>query len=449
MGKIIILFLICMFQILRSIHNNLKGIKIKYLFVSFFIISIPLQVHIPLYSLKINSFSGTLGNKIHLYLPVALSLTLLLIKGKQNFNLGIKNQPWIFYFFFLVLISLGNPYNVSKSATFIFVLFFLSHLLLFELMFKFYTKKEIIRGILDGLLILSLAQFILAICYPLLSITSVTNFIHSIGADGATRMNTRPGAIGTFVHPGNLALYLIISSSIFLAAYLSFKGKRIYFLMLIINTITLFLTFSRTSYLVYIIDLSVVLITFKYARKRFFSMANTLKYFIPVTLIILWIVLYSPISEIFLKKDSLEQVSNRLIHFYMAYNAFQTSPIIGVGLNSHIELFTSQLSLSNALTSDKFFTSNPIHNIHLIILIESGLIGLMGWIIFIYRGYSTSKLFISKGKNTFNNLAFVGVLTAIIGYGFTGWAPLSEGILPFVFLIAFCSFKFNHWSKTF
>ena len=241
-----------------------------------------------------------------------------------------------------------------------------------------------------------------------------------------------------------MSLFIIITSSIFLAAYLKGYKKTLFKYLVLINTITLYLTFSRTSYLVYIFDLFLVFVVYKNAKKSLFTLRNVIKFFVPLTVFLVWLVFYSPLSESFLKGDSNDQIDNRFIHFFMALNAFELSPIIGVGLNTHVELFTKQSSLSNAITLDDFFTTNPIHNIHLIVLTETGLIGLLLWFFFIFKSYSKSKENLLKGKNEILNLSFIGTLTAFISYGLTGWAPFSQGILPFFLLISFFATKFNN-----
>lgn len=445
MNKIVVLFLIIAVQLFRAFHKSALSSNSKHLYVSLFVISIPFQIYIPIHDIGLGTIGGALGNKIYLMFPFLLYLIFsIVVKKRKIIKSNDKYDNWVLLVLLMILITFLNPYNNTKMASLVFAIFFISHILLFNLFYRRLSQSQIIKGILDGLIVLSIVQFILAICYPVLNIVSVTNFIHSTGTEAATRMDTRPGAIGTFVHPGNLSLFIIITSSIFLAAYLKGYKKTLFKYLVLINTITLYLTFSRTSYLVYIFDLFLVFVVYKNAKKSLFTLRNVIKFVVPLTVFLVWLVFYSPLSESFLKGDSNDQIDNRFIHFFMALNAFELSPIIGVGLNTHVELFTKQSSLSNAITLDDFFTTNPIHNIHLIVLTETGLIGLLLWFFFIFKSYSKSKENLLKGKNEILNLSFIGTLTAFISYGLTGWAPFSQGILPFFLLISFFATKFNN-----
>jgi O-antigen ligase len=272
----------------------------------------------------------------------------------------------------------------------------------------------------------------------------VTTLFHKFGIEGATRFGTRVGAIGTFVHPGNLGLFLIFASCFFFVAYLKNYKKSVFKYMLMISTFTLFLTYSRTSYLALVLSLFLVYLVNKNAHRRILTISNTFKYLLPLVIFLTWLIFMSPLSEDFLKSDSGNQIDNRLVHYFMAYNALSESPLFGIGFNTHVDLFMNKLSLSNSITLDNFFLSNPIHNIHLIILVETGVFGFILWLVFLAISFKKSKEQIKKKENEFINLGFIGVLFGFIFYGLTGWAPLSQGILPFFLLFTFFTYRFNN-----
>ena len=129
----------------------------------------------------------------------------------------------------------------------------------------------------------------------------------------------------------------------------------------------------------------------------------------------------------------------RMVHFTMAFYSFKVSPIIGVGLNAHLEYFSRNFSMFKEIPEiDEFFLNNPIHNIHLIILVETGIIGFFLWIALIVSNFRASLASLSNNKNQVLSLTLIGFILTYVIYGSTGWAPFSPSILPiFLFMIFF------------
>jgi O-antigen ligase len=426
----------------RRVRNSKRDGR--FLLVSFFLISVPFQLHYPLLEINCHNMIGTLGNKIYFYFPLLLCLFIVF-----NFNKLVAVRR-VFYlkglFLALMLIitlSLINPLNSCFKGVFVFAIFIFSHALLFKQFVKYIPSEQIVKGLFDGLLVLSIVQFLLALCFPLLGIIEVTSFFHISVTESATRFGNRAGAIGTFVHPGNLSLFLLMACNFFLTTFFLNYKRRYSLVLLLINIFSLYLTYSRTSYLAIVISLFIVFFIYRHSRVSFLSFKFFLRYFVPISISVIWLVYLSPISETFLEDDSSDQLNNRMIHYYMAINAFEKSPLLGVGLNSHVNLFSGDLTLSNVVTNDDFFSSNPIHNIHLIVLIETGVIGFLLWVIFVIYGFVKAKRLFSRGKSQIWNLSYVGVLIGYIFYGITGWAPFSVGILPFFLFFTYFTYVNN------
>jgi O-antigen ligase len=278
---------------------------------------------------------------------------------------------------------------------------------------------------------LCIAQFFLAICFPLLGIVEVTTIFHKSAAESATRMGTRVGAVGVFVHPGNVALFTTIVSTFFLGCYLTNYKKKLSLIVLLLNVITLFLTYSRTAYLVFLIDMALVYYISTNARKPIFTIRNIIKFILPLSLALIYMVFFSPLSDTFLESDANEMFDARMMHWFMGFQIFNTSPLIGVGINAHLEYMFTNFNLFGGKVIDDFFWENPIHNIHLIVLVETGLIGFVFWIIFIFSNISKSKEDIARKKNIILSATQIGTLIAIVLYGITGWAPFSSSIFTF------------------
>lgn len=212
---------------------------------------------------------------------------------------------------------------------------------------------------------------------------------------------------------------------------------------LILCVLIIFLTYSRTSYLALIITLSSCYYLNKNAHKNLFSVGNILKFVVPTVLALVYLIAYSPLSELFMGSDSSDQYDNRMVHWLMALHLFDASPIIGVGLNGHLSYLSQHLGIVNQMTTDDFFAINPIHNIHLIVLAEVGIIGMVLWIGFLFGNIFKAKKEISKGHNEILSLSMIGLFIAYIIYGLSGWAPFSTAILPIFLFITFFSIKYR------
>lgn len=410
------------------------------LVVSFFLTSIPMLINVPVGKPLADFMSGTLGSQIYLFLPFILLIVLLPV---FNFRLAkirfLTDQRWLLFLSGLLLISFINPENVNKLSTFIAAEFIVSNILLFSLLRANILRVNILRGMYDAFFVLGVVNFILAICFPVLGIKSVTTFIHILGEEGATRLGSesRAGAIGVFSHPGNLALFTTISS-IFCLYFISVK-KRVSktYLILILNLLTLILTFSRTAYLVYAVSIGLIYYVLKHPRQRLFSIKNTFRYAIPLIVAVIGTLMFSSFNSAIAGSDVSEQFDNRTLHWAMGFLAFNTSPLLGVGINSHLMFFSEHLSLTSVMNLEDFFLANPIHNIHLVVLSETGLLGFVCWCMFLVASMNRAKRNIASGVNVILSSVHIGIILTFILYGLTGWAPFSLSILPFFLFITF------------
>lgn len=449
MKKLIFLFILVLIHIIWMYRS--KSASPRYLIVSFFIMAIPFQVAFPIKEFILNSNSGTLGATLALLLPLAMALVFIPYFRLSKTELNLRYNMWMGIILILLIISFLNPHNYSKIGTLVWAIFIGSHVLLFKILISSITYAELIKGIFNGLFYLCIVQVILAICFPLLGISAVTNLFYEGAGEWATRMGTRPGAVGVFTHPGNLALFTVFASIFFTSCFLVQYKRKAAIYILILNSITVFLTYSRTSYLVFVFSLFFVYFMYKNAEKKLFSMGNVIKFVVPTSLILLWLVFYSPLSALFLNSDADEMYTARLMHWYMAFETFQTNPIFGVGLNAHLEyFFRSANALETVDINNEFLIKNPIHNIHLIVLVETGFIGFLLWIAFLVSNVTKNKQFVAVLKQKKYSpdaiimpLSCIGIILAYSIYGLTGWAPFSPGILPFFIFFTFFSIKYR------
>ncbi|WP_183558389.1 O-antigen ligase family protein [Mucilaginibacter sp. SP1R1] len=417
---------------------------VTYLFFSFVITCIPFQMSIPLfvphYSTAIGT--GSFTAKIFLMVPFIASLILLVKQKHKNLLHIYKNENWVLWVLVLILISVLNPYNFARWGTVAFAVIFLSYIFYFRLIYESLNPVQVLNGIFASFLFLCVLQFILAVLYPLMGVSFVTTIFQAGGEGWATRNGTRAGAIGVFVTPANLGLFTVLASGFFFSTYLGGFNKKISLGLLGINSITIVLTYSRTSYITLVVILFALFYLFKNAEKSLFSFKSIFLGLIPALCAVYWLVFFSPFSETFLKTNADEMAQARLDHWVMGLNIFKSSPVIGVGINTHLEFVAHNISLNKQIHND-FLTSNPIHNTHLIILAESGIIGFLLWLLFLIFSFQKAKWNIQHHINVILSLTQIALILTYVVYGFTDWAPLSHSTFPIFLLFTYFNHKYS------
>lgn len=450
MKKLIILLIVIVVHLISSAAT--RGDK-KFLFISFFFMSIPFQFAIPVWKMDLASNSGTLGTAFSITLPI---LTALFFITNQKFRwVRIQKGWYTLVFVALLLIALINPNNASALSSLIYVMFVAVYLIIFNYIAHNFKVNDIVKGIYHAFTILCVFQLVLAICFPLLNLPFVTKLFFEAAEKWATRMGTRPGAVGVFTHPGNLALFTTMASVFFISCLLNgykVKASKVYILICVL---TVLLTYSRTSYLTMTFALFACFFIYKKAQTNIFSIKNIIGFGIPVTLLLCWIIFYSPISSIFLDTNADDMYTARLMHWFMALDVFSNHPVIGVGLNAHLEFFQKNVNLLKSIDSkNDFLISNPVHNIHLIVLAETGLLGFVFWLAVLIRSIFGNKKYLGKIKDlsAFKGqsillIATIGATFTYLIYGMAGWAPFSEGLFPYFIFFVFYSFVITNKLK--
>lgn len=159
---------------------------------------------------------------------------------------------------------------------------------------------------------------------------------------------------GTFSHPNVLAGFLLVLISILY----QIPGKKITNITVVIGSIAIFLTMSRTALLAGITSVAFLL------RKKWLIL-------MVIFLLVVFPILFTRFASV-LSFDNLTLVRREEL-LGNAWEIFLKSPIIGVGLNNFIPVASA-----NLLTGPSRFLQ-PVHNIFMLALSETGIVGLTGW----------------------------------------------------------------------
>ena len=243
---------------------------------------------------------------------------------------------------------------------------------------------------------------------------------------------------GTFPHPNVLAGYLVIGMILIIFNFkFSIKSKFSIFnfktfllvMSLIIGTVALFLTLSRVAIVLWVLILGFLLI-----RKLIINHSSLI---ILVLVGLLLLGLTTPLGlrftgmrltdESIVQRESLIQSSIAMI---------KNNPVFGVGLNNFLVNLPSYQAPHASL-----FYLQPVHNIFLLVLSETGIVGLVFFIWFLIKTFSRIKNHESriKGWPIIHNSLFI-ILSSILILGMFDhyFLTLQQGQLLFSFILGFC-----------
>lgn len=166
---------------------------------------------------------------------------------------------------------------------------------------------------------------------------------------------------GTFPHPNVLAAYLLLTT-LLLESVRKPASKFWFLISSVIGSVAIFLTVSRT-----VILAAVSVLLFNLKGKRLILILVLLIFLLPV-LYTRYLSLINFDNLALLRREQLAED---------AIKAFLSSPIYGVGLNNFIPYRSTEI-----ITGPSRFLQ-PVHNIYLLTLAETGLIGILGFTAFL------------------------------------------------------------------
>jgi len=357
--------------------------------------------------------AGPFNNMICIYATTIFGLLILLKSKKTNGSIGWLKKIWPLLPFLFIEYFVTE--NTLKTTFWVPVSMFSQLLFFIYAVQRTYSKNEIFGSLYEACLIWGILEFVLTLLYPILGITQSTAWFFDYATEQSGRREGYASAVGTFGHPANLAFFCSFLSFFFFYSYLARYKSKISLRLLLACVLVVFFTYSRTSYILCIAGLLLIYylyhnngITIKIVVYSFVGMS----FFYALS--------YVPIiHQIFFESNMNDMAEARIEHWLVALDLFIEKPILGWGINT--DVYAMYLTFPYL---PEFIKTNPIHNIHLIVLVETGIVGLAYWILGHIRIiiYSLKKLplsdFYSKAGCI---LAIVGLLFEFV-YGFTGWS---------------------------
>ncbi len=217
-------------------------------------------------------------------------------------------------------------------------------------------------------------------------------------------------AYSTFSHPNSLAGFLV--TGLILLTF-SKQSRRLKVLVFTLGLTALSLSFSLGA----LLGLTVVLLFYLIRRVSTRILKKGL-----MAIVFLGIFLsmaFAVYSKGYLKADNLpENVHNRLVSAAAAGELFSSSPAWGVGLNNFIVRLPEI-----KLVTGVFWWLQPVHNIFLLVLAETGIFGLLLFTFLLTKAGAASA---KKGKILFGLAIIFMVVTGLADHY---WLTLQQNQL--------------------
>lgn len=291
-------------------------------------------------------------------LLVVLLVSVWLVGGPK---LNAHSVAILLFFFLTQLVSLINAQNIGAGLVRLEQLVIVG---LFGIYLASHRLNEIIGSVIVSVKLAVLFEAGLAICQFLFQRSIGLWIVGERSFDLADVMIAKFNWYGqvflrpyaTFPHPNVLAGFMVVS---FLLIFFFDKKERF---SLWLGGLVTILSFSRVGILVLLGEVTYAL------RSKLRLMIVGLLVLSPL----LFVRFQSALNFDYLSILRREELAENAISF------FQQAPIVGVGLNNFLNQTASSRLISG---TSRFF--QPVHNIFLLNLSETGLVGLVGFLLFL------------------------------------------------------------------
>ena len=336
---------------------------------------------------------------------------IFLKKNSKHRNFGLFKRYLIYFLFSLG--SLYYSYNVGMSINEIGIE---AELLLVIYLISFCFTNEYFDCLKNTLLLNSYVQTIICL------IPFFTGY--SFRTEQLSYRGDIARCQGLYITPAELALMSLVTFFILLSLYLHEKKKNwILRVAMICNFACILLSQSRVTILVFVMGLLIVALVNNSGFQSNSRMLLGIMVFMGVFL--------SAIAFFFGDigmGNSQDMLSSRINMWIMGLLVFFQHPILGVGVNAYTA-FNTYFSTSYL----RWEVTNPVHNIYILELAETGIIGFFFLFINLYFPlvrYAYKRM----RQSIFYEILFVLLFIQLV-YSFTGWVFYSPSLRFFNHMI--------------
>lgn len=394
---------------------------------------------------------GSFGASLAIWPFYVLSVVLIWIIARDKQWRVRRPNLWLFFIFLgYAAYTLVNPYDVSRMQTVVAVVYLLSFAVFIYLFANCFTVKNVVNGIFMGLALTVLLHIFLCILYPVMNMEGVVKLFDK---EATTRSDDRVGAVGTTGHPNILGTYTSYYFGFFVACFVTNYKRRMSGIFAGLAFLVIVLSASRSALASIAFSLLMIVVFYVFRRHKLLSLQSFIKGIVPIGIIIA-LLLTGPLNFLFNDVENLDEMTTtRLMHYYCGYEIFDDHPLIGVGLNAHLNylvengsamMFEQIFDATDIFQPEEFLFSHPIHNIWIILIDELGIIGFVPILCFVIWYIATFKRRTFRSQNRYYNILNIsglGVICCLLVQGNSDWAPLTPQVLNLSLM--FIAFSLN------
>lgn len=228
---------------------------------------------------------------------------------------------------------------------------------------------------------------------------------------------------GTFGHPGILSQFLNSILGVLLVASFNYKGykKNIILIFYMLGGIIILTSLARTGIAMFGVILFLTILL--NAKLNAYKLGRLKKVLLVMGPILICLGLLIAFFDVILLRFTTAQDVSLNIRFYLAdiaFNMIENNPLTGVGLNA----FTTVMKHYDHTGVSGYFMF-PVHNIYLLIASETGLIGLISFLLVMCVFLFSGVRIVRKGRVLLaRQLAFCAISGLVVIYlsGLLGWS---------------------------
>lgn len=233
---------------------------------------------------------------------------------------------------------------------------------------------------------------------------------------------------GTLRHPALLSLFTVLMLPYCVYGAVNERSKLLYITAIGAGFLVICLTYSRTQIVLYFFVITLCLFYFRRPNGK--SVLRNKKIIYSSVIFLFFIlagVIYNLDNMYARFFDAPESsTTSRLVLAKIAINMFLEHPIIGVGWNSFVDVM-EKYDEFGAAKSFRY----PAHNMYLLMMSETGLIGIISYLVLIYAIFKIHKNTIKRSidvsiKNA-SSAALVSIIALLIT-GVQGWSFRADSI---------------------
>lgn len=441
MDRVLILVVLCFALVFFFLREgiSLKKSRLYEIVIALYTFSCCFtRLYLPVYKAATET-EGSFGPSLAIWPFYFVSIILIwIIARDKQWRIRRPNLALMIVFGGYAVYTLFNPYDVSRAQTVVAVVYLLSFAVFMYLFANSFSVKNVVNGIFMGLMVTVILHFFLSLLFPVLDMESA---IKLFDTEATTRNDDRAGAVGTMGHPNILGTYASYYFGFFVACFVTNYKRRESAILIGVSFLVIVLTASRSALAATVFSLVTIVVFYVFRRYKLISPQSVIKGIIPLGIIVALLVT-GPLNFLFSDVENLDEMTtSRLMHYYCGYEIFEDHPLVGVGLNAHLNylvengsamMFEQIFDTADIYQPEEFMFSHPIHNIWIILIDELGLLGFLPILGFVIWYIATFKRRTRNSQNRYYNILNIsglGVVSCMLVQGNSDWAPLTPLVL--------------------